>query len=105
MLRESGVGAPERIGSILNEPRVGRDYRRVPLVEQVFDNAVAVDLIAKRCCACPGCAGSLTESDRSPGGWGFCRVCRCAWKTSTIDGRPYATAIHTTLHTDLQSKV
>ncbi len=34
----------------------------------------------------PACIGSLTEAHSCPGGWGFCRVCRCAWKGSTIDG-------------------
>jgi hypothetical protein len=46
----------------------------------------------------------LTDAARSPGGWGFCRVCKCAWKTSTIDGRLYASAIHSTLHPDMESK-
>jgi hypothetical protein len=72
------------------------------LLERVFDNAVAVDQIAQLRCACPNCSGSLTEASRSPSGWGFCRVCRCAWKLSTIDGVRYATAIHSVGHADVR---
>src|SRR5260370_42556262 len=102
MMRDAGFRSRDRIVAILNETWVGRDYPQVPLAEQVFDNPLAVDQLAKRCCACPDCTGSLTEADRSPGGWGFCRVCRCAWQIPTIHGRRYARAIHPTLHPEGQ---
>jgi hypothetical protein len=64
----------------------------------MFDNAEALARLAHRLCACRACTGMLTEEQRSPGGWGFCRVCRCAWKVSNIDGRAYAIAIHSPQH-------
>ena len=64
----------------------------------MFDNAAASALLAEGRCACAGCPGTLTDATRSPGGWSFCRRCRCAWKVSEIDGRQYATAIHSGKH-------
>jgi hypothetical protein len=64
----------------------------------MFDNAAASALLAGGRCACAGCPGKLTDASRSPGGWSFCRRCRCAWKISEIDHRLYATAIHSGKH-------
>jgi hypothetical protein len=65
----------------------------------MFDRAAALARVAVGKCACSGCSGELTDPARSRGGWSFCRSCRCAWKTSTIDGQQYATAIHAPIHT------
>jgi hypothetical protein len=43
-------------------------------------------------------AGSLTH-DLSAGGWGFCKVCRCAWKAEAINGTVYACNIEGPIHT------
>ena len=67
--------------------------------ERMFDRAAALTRVRVGKCACSGCSGDLTDPGRSRGGWSFCRSCRCAWKTSTIDGQEYATAIHTPVHT------
>jgi hypothetical protein len=66
--------------------------------ERMFDRAAALARVAVGKCACPGCSGELTDPARSRGGWSFCRSCRCAWKTSIIDGQEYATAIHAPVH-------
>ncbi|MDQ6883748.1 MAG: hypothetical protein M3077_05855 [Candidatus Dormibacteraeota bacterium] len=59
----------------------------------MFDRSAAINRIRLENCACDGCIGQLTSAARSPGGWGFCKACRCAWKVSTIDGLDYATTI------------
>jgi len=64
----------------------------------MFENEAAIGLLAGGRCACPQCTGTLTDSSHSPGGWSFCRICRCAWKVSEIDNRFYATSIHSALH-------
>jgi len=69
----------------------------------MFDRATALARVATGKCACPGCRGELTDPARSRGGWSFCRACRCAWKTTTIDGQEYATAIHAPVHTFVSS--
>lgn len=68
------------------------------IIEPMFDRARSLKLIESRSCACTGCAGQLTDAARSRGGWGFCRECRCAWMTSTIDGHVYATMIPSPAH-------
>jgi len=74
-------------------------WHACPTIERMFDRTMALSRVGARQCACPGCAGVLTDPARSRGGWSFCRSCRCAWKTSTIDGQEYATAIHAPVHT------
>lgn len=64
----------------------------------MFDRAAAVALIEGGICACKACPGDLTDAALSRGGWRFCRVCRCAWKVSAIDGQSYATAINSPAH-------
>jgi len=64
----------------------------------MFDRESALARIVAGKCACAGCAGELTDPAKSRGSWRFCRICRCAWKTSTIDGQDYATAIHAPVH-------
>lgn len=64
----------------------------------MFDRAKAVVQIKGGKCACAACQGELTAPVLSRGNWGFCRVCRCAWKISTIDAQTYATAIHAPAH-------
>ena len=64
----------------------------------MFDNEAAIALLAEQRCACLRCTGTLTDSSRSRGAWSFCRICGCAWKVSEIDGRRYATAIHSAQH-------
>jgi len=64
----------------------------------MFDRIKALKRIESRSCACSGCTGRLTEAALSPGGWGFCRICHCAWKGSAIDGHEYATTIPSTEH-------
>ena len=66
--------------------------------ERLFDNDEGIALLAEGRCPCLGCTGTLTDPARSPGGWSFCRACRCAWKISEIDHRRYATAIHSSAH-------
>ena len=44
------------------------------------------------------CNGKLTDAALSRGNWRFCRICRCAWKVTMIDGQSYATAIHSPAH-------
>jgi hypothetical protein len=67
----------------------------------MFDRASAVSEIEAGKCACRACPGQLTEAALSPGKWRFCRVCRCAWKVSTIDRQIYATAIHSPAHAEV----
>lgn len=67
-------------------------------IERMFDRATALSRVGTRQCACPGCAGALTDPARSRGGWRFCRTCRCAWKISNIDGQNYAVAIQAPIH-------
>jgi hypothetical protein len=64
----------------------------------MFDRAAALACVGVGKCACSGCSGELTDPALSRGGWSFCRNCRCAWKTSMIDGQEYATAIHSPVH-------
>jgi len=66
----------------------------------MFDRAKAVAEIEAGVCACKACHGQLTDAALSRGSWRFCRVCRCAWKVSTIDRQTYATAIHSPAHSD-----
>src|SRR5438552_2485300 len=66
--------------------------------ELMFDASRALPAIGSGSCACSGCGGLLTDSSLSKGGWGFCQVCRCAWKVSTIDGHEYATTIPAPAH-------
>jgi len=65
----------------------------------MFDRAKAIAQVNEGVCACEKCKGTLTEAALSPGRWRFCRICRCAWKVSTIDRQVYATAIHAPSHT------
>ena len=67
-------------------------------IVRMFDRARAVAQVAAGNCACAGCRGELTDAALSRGNWRFCRVCRCAWKVSAIDGQTYATAIHSPAH-------
>jgi hypothetical protein len=69
----------------------------------MFDRTRAVARIETGKCACGGCRGELTDAALSRGNWRFCRVGRCAWKVSAIDGQTYATAIHSPGHA-LQAK-
>jgi hypothetical protein len=65
----------------------------------MFDRARAVTQVAKRNCQLKlTTAASATDAALSRGDWRFCRVCRCAWKVSAIDGQTYATAIHSPAH-------
>ena len=64
----------------------------------MFDRILALQHIEAQGCPCPNCDGRLTEATLSPGGWGFCRECRCAWMVSRIDGQPYATTIPSLTH-------
>ena len=64
----------------------------------MFDRAHAVAKLEVGKCACRGCEGGLTDAALSRGNWRFCRLCRCAWKLSTIDSQIYATAIHSPTH-------
>jgi hypothetical protein len=64
----------------------------------MFDRSQALSRIGAGSCACAACGGRLSEPALSPGGWGFCRICRCAWKVSAIDGHEYATTIPSTEH-------
>ena len=71
----------------------------------MFDRSRAVTQLGAGKCACSGCDGSLTDSALSRGKWSFCRVCRCAWKVSAIDGQTYATAIHSPAHASQTERV
>jgi hypothetical protein len=64
----------------------------------MFDRAVALELVGAGRCACESCAGELTDAELSKGGWRFCRICRCAWQISVINGQAYATSIHGPKH-------
>ena len=68
--------------------------------ERMFDRTQAVIEIEAGKCACSACPGQLTDAAMSRGNWRFCRVCRCAWKVSAIDGQIYATAIHSPAHVE-----
>jgi hypothetical protein len=65
----------------------------------VFDGTRAVAEVEAGKCACHACHGELTDAALSRGNWRFCRVCRCAWKLSAIDGQTYATAVPSPAHT------
>ena len=65
----------------------------------MFDRTRAVAEVEAGKCACRACHGDLTDAALSRGNWRFCRVCRCAWKVSAIDGQTYATAIPSPAHT------
>jgi hypothetical protein len=67
-------------------------------IEPMFDRARAVAAVEAGNCACGACRGELTDAALSRGNWRFCRVCRCAWKVSVIDGQTYATAIPSPAH-------
>lgn len=64
----------------------------------MFERTAAIKLIQSDKCACDACAGHLTSPAMSAGGWGFCRICHCAWNVSTIDGHDYATTIPSPVH-------
>lgn len=49
-----------------------------------------VEILEAGRCGCPGCSGTLTDPDKSPGGWRFCQVCGCAWKVQDLSGTRYA---------------
>jgi hypothetical protein len=68
------------------------------IVERMFDEERGIQVIESGRCACTACPGQLTNAALSAGGWGFCRICRCAWKVSAIDGHQYATTIPSPLH-------
>ena len=68
--------------------------------ERMFDRTHAVVEIEAGKCACSACPGQLTDAALSRGNWRFCRVCRCAWKVSAIDGQIYATAIPSPAHVE-----
>ena len=55
----------------------------------MFDRAVALELLGAGRCACESCAGELTDAELSKGGWRFCRICRCAWQISVINGQAF----------------
>jgi len=59
----------------------------------VFDHAAAMKRIEAGWCPCPGCSGGLTDPKFSPGGWGHCRSCRCAWKVQPTDKHACAVTI------------
>ncbi len=67
-------------------------------IVRMFDRTRAVAQVEAGDCACTGCRGKLSNAALSQGRWRFCRVCRCAWKVSAIDGQTYATAIHSSAH-------
>src|SRR5260370_29812456 len=50
------------------------------------------------------CAGQLTDPARSKGGWGFCRVCRCAWQVAASDGHAYAATVPSAMHRETTGK-
>jgi hypothetical protein len=64
----------------------------------MFDRLAAIEQLRSASCSCDGCAGQLTSPAQSPGGWAFCKACRCAWKISAIDGHDYATTIPSPAH-------
>jgi hypothetical protein len=68
------------------------------MIELMFDRDRAVTDIEAGQCPCGDCRGDLTVAALSRGNWRFCRVYRCAWKVSVIDGQTCATAIHTASH-------
>jgi hypothetical protein len=59
----------------------------------MFDRATAIRHIEQGCCPCERCRGDLTKPTLSKGGWGFCRVCRCAWQVSGVDQKRYAATV------------
>jgi hypothetical protein len=61
----------------------------------MFDRDKAIATIEAGRCACPDCKGELTDPKLSARDWGFCKVCRCAWKAPVINGTRYAASIHT----------
>jgi hypothetical protein len=77
---------------------LSKDSSSPDIIERMFDRIDALKRIECGSCACSGCTGRLTEAASSPGGWGFCRNCRCAWKVSAIDGHQYATTIPSKEH-------
>jgi len=64
----------------------------------MFDRAVAIRRVREGYCACEACPGRLSDPGLSKGGWGFCRVCRCAWQISAPDGHEYAATIPSDPH-------
>jgi hypothetical protein len=74
------------------------DYLNRATIELMFDRVGALKRIESGNCACTGCVGRLTEAALSRGGWCSCRDCRCAWKSSIIDGHEYATTIPSPVH-------
>jgi hypothetical protein len=66
----------------------------------MFNREVAIKRIGSGRCACAACSGQLTDPARSKGGWGFCRVCRCAWQVSAPDwgGRKYTAMVPSATH-------
>ena len=71
-------------------------------IKRMFDRAQALNRIESGACACGDCPGRLTEAALSRARWGFCQVCRCAWKRSNIDGKEYATTIPSPSHVTRQ---
>jgi hypothetical protein len=70
--------------------------------KQMFEATQALHRIESGACACEGCTGPLTAAALSPGGWRFCRECRCAWRVSAIDGHDYATTVPAIRHVGRQ---
>jgi len=64
----------------------------------MFDSVSAIRRVRAGDCACGGCPGQLSDPARSKGGWGFCRVCRCAWQVSAPDGHEYAATVPSDVH-------
>ncbi len=77
--------------------RDGRSCRTAQL-RNMFDRLVAIRRIRSGCYACEACRGGLSDPALSQGGWGFCRVCRCAWQISAPDGHEYAATIPSDMH-------
>ena len=61
----------------------------------MFDKEAAVKSIQASRCPCARCTGGLTDPKLSPGGWGHCRSCRCAWQVQVnrMDKVSYAVSI------------
>lgn len=64
----------------------------------MFDRAMAIRQIQQGRCPCERCSGTLTDPSLSRGGWGFCRVCRCAWQVAGLDEHDYAATVPSDLH-------
>ena len=92
---QRGMGSGTGLAAGLARERAATGWTTIV---RMFDRARAVAQIETGKCACGGCRGELTDAALSRGNWRFCRVCRCAWKISALDGHTYATAIPSSAH-------